>query len=347
MDNPFTLTFGKEPLNIISREQEIAEIVEGFRQKYPDNQVMMLTGVRGSGKTVTLTTVSNEIRKMKNWIVVELNPERDMLQMLAAELSNRPTLGQFFKDASINLSFLGFGLNIDGEPPITDISVALDRMLDVLTKRGKRVLITIDEVTSTQRMREFAAQFQIYLRKNYNVFLLMTGLYENVNELQNQKAMTFLYRAPKMVMSPLSTMMIAEKYASVFHLEKKEAIDMAKATSGYAYAFQLLGYLCFKLKRQYTKVLTEYDAALEQYVYEKIWSELSETDQKVLYAMSSTDDTKVEKIRDAANMKSPNFSVYRDRLIKKGLIYQTKYANLDFTLPRFRDFVKRNSLYDI
>lgn len=341
MENPFTLTFGKEPVNLISREQEIAEIIEGFRQEHPDNQVIMLTGVRGSGKTVTLTTISNEIRKLKDWIVIDLNPERDMLQMLASELSNRPTLAQLFKDASINLSFLGFGLSIDGIPPITDVSVALDRMLSVLTKRKKRVLITIDEATSTPRMREFAAQFQIYLRKNYNVFLLMTGLFENVNELQNEKALTFLYRAPKIVMSPLSTTMIAEKYASVFHLEKKEATDMAKATNGYAYAFQLLGHLCFKLKRPYTDVMTEYEAALEQYVYEKIWSELSDTDQTVLCAMSSVSETRVEKIRDAANMKSPKFSVYRNRLIKKGLIHQTKYAHVDFTLPRFREFVKR------
>ena len=343
MENPFTLTFGKEPASLISRDLEIAGIMEGFRQERPDNQVVMLTGVRGSGKTVTLTTISNEFRGMKDWIVVELNPERDMLQMLAAELSNYPMLGQFFKDASINLSFLGFGLNIDGEPPITDISVALDRMLAVLYKRGKRVLVTIDEATSTQRMREFAAQFQIYLRKNYNVFLLMTGLYENVNELQNEKSLTFLYRAPKVMMSPLSTIMMAEKYASVFHLNAKEATDMAKATNGYAYAFQLLGYLCFRMNRPYTKVMTEYDAALEQYVYEKIWSELSEVDQAVLCAMSATNETKVEKIRDAADMKSSNFSVYRNRLMKKGLIRQTKYAHLDFTLPRFREFVKRTT----
>ena len=204
-----------------------------------------------------------------------------------------------------------------------------------------RVLITIDEATSTPRMREFAAQFQIYLRKDYNIFLLMTGLYENVNELQNEKALTFLYRAPKMVMLPLSATMIAEKYASVFHLSQKEAAEMAKATKGYAYAFQLLGYLCFKRKRPYTEVMTEYDAALEQYIYEKMWSELSQTDQTVLCAMASTSETKVEKIREAADMTSSSFSVYRNRLKKRGLIRQTKYAHVDFSLPRFREFVRR------
>lgn len=341
MENPFTLTFGKEPVSFISREQETAEIMEGFRQEHPDNQVLMLTGVRGSGKTVTLTSISNEFRKLKDWIVIDLNPERDMLQMLAAELSNRPLLGQIFKDASINLSFFGFGLNIDGEPPITDITVALDRMLSALTKRNKRVLIAIDEATSTPQMREFAAQFQIYLRKNYNIFLLMTGLYENVDELQNEKALTFLYRAPKIKMAPLSMTMIAEKYAAIFNLEKGNAVKMAKATNGYAYAFQLLGYLCFKRNRPFTEILTEYDAALEQYVYEKIWSELSENDQAVLCAMASTPETKVEKIREKAEMTSSHFSVYRNRLLKKSLIRQTQYAHIDFTLPRFREFVQR------
>ncbi len=81
-------------------------------------------------------------------------------------------------------------LSIKDTPPITDVSIALDRMFSVLTKRKKKVLVTIDETSSTQNMREFAAQFQIYLRKNYNVFILMTGLFENVNALQNEKSLT-------------------------------------------------------------------------------------------------------------------------------------------------------------
>ena len=29
----------------------------------------MITGVRGAGKTVALTSIANELRKKKNWIV--------------------------------------------------------------------------------------------------------------------------------------------------------------------------------------------------------------------------------------------------------------------------------------
>ena len=77
----------------------------------------------------------------KGWIVVELSPERDMLLALAADLSNRKELLQVFRDAKINLSVLGFGVEIDSEPPITDVVVALDRMLDQLSRKGKKVLV--------------------------------------------------------------------------------------------------------------------------------------------------------------------------------------------------------------
>ena len=69
-------------------------------------------------------------------------------------------------------------MEIDGEPPITDIVVALRRMLEKLTKSGKRILITIDEVSLNRQMREFASQFQIFMREGLNVFLIMTGLYD-------------------------------------------------------------------------------------------------------------------------------------------------------------------------
>jgi len=133
----------------------------------------MITGVRGSGKTVSLITIANEFRDDKKWIVVDLSPERDMLNTLAAELSNRMELLQIFKDAKINLSFLGLGIEIDGVPPITDIGVALERMLTKLTEKGKHDLITVDEAVSNDYVRQFASQFQIYLRKNLNIYLII------------------------------------------------------------------------------------------------------------------------------------------------------------------------------
>ena len=85
-------------------------------------------------------------------------------------------------------------------------------MLIVLKKNKKKVLITIDEASNTSYMRSFAHDFQSLLRSDYPVYALMTGLYENVNSLQNNKNLTFLYRAPKINLNPLNKDLIKEEY---------------------------------------------------------------------------------------------------------------------------------------
>ncbi len=341
--NPFSLSFGKEPLSHIERDYQNNEILQSFESENPAYQVCMLTGVRGSGKTVALTTIANQLRSNKNWIVIDLNPERNLLHTLAAELSNRKELLQLFRDAKINLSVLGFGLEIDGEPPVTDLVVALRRMLEKLTRSGKRVLITVDEVSSSPNMREFASQFQIFLREELQIFLLMTGLYENIYELQNEKTLTFLYRAPKIEMKPLSIPLIMKKYQDIFDLTTDEALSMARATMGYPFAFQVLGYLCWTKKEKWQDLLPLYDTYLEDYAYEKIWSGLSPKDQAVLTAMSSASSGKVETIRNLVGMPSNSFTTYRSRLMRKGLIISPSYGTLSFALPRFREFVRRQT----
>ena len=79
MNNPFTLSFGKKPTQFISRITQTNEIVDNFKAEQPSNQIYMLTGVRGSGKTVLMTTIANMLREGEAWIVLELNPERDLL----------------------------------------------------------------------------------------------------------------------------------------------------------------------------------------------------------------------------------------------------------------------------
>ena len=339
--NPFSLSFGKEPINAISREKQINEIVDGLTALNPEFQVCMITGVRGSGKTVLMTEIAERIKQDKHWIVIELSPERDLLQALAAELSNRKELLQIFRDAKINLSFLGFGLEIDSEPPITDVVVALDRMLDNLTRRGMKVLIALDEAVSNKHVREFASQFQIFMRKKYNVFLLMTGLYEKIYELQNEESLTFLYRAPKFEMQPLNSILVEKRYKAVFKIDDITARKMADTVRGYPYAYQVLGYLCYKRQQPFSNVMDEFDAYLSEYVYEKIWSELSNQDKRIIQTLAKITDGRVLEIRDDLDMSSSKFSVYRDRLIKKGILKKASHGYLEFTLPGFERFVRR------
>jgi hypothetical protein len=171
----------------------------------------------------------------------------------------------------------------------------------------------------------------------------MAGLYENIYELQNEKTLTFLFRAPKVELKPLSIPLIVQKYREVFNITEDEALSMAKVTMGYPFAFQVMGYLKWREggNKPMEELLPQFDTYLEDYVYEKIWSELSKKDKEVVAAMCSAPSTKVETIRSRLKMPSNSFSTYRKRLTKKGIVRSPEYGWLSFTLPRFKEFILR------
>ena len=344
MQNPFSISFGTLPTQYISRLTQTTQILDTFRAEVPSNHVYMLTGIRGAGKTVMMTDISEKLRKDKNWIVVEISPERDMLESLAATLYAIPELHTLFVKAKLDFSALGLGVSIESAAPVTDIEVAVSRMLEHITKAGKRLLVTVDEVTNNQNVKVFAAAFQIYLRRNFSVFLIMTGLYDNLYNLQNEKTLTFLYRAPKIILDPLNYTAIVSHYKKTFDIDNEKAERMAKLTKGYSFAFQVLGYLMWENKgKEIDDILPEYDQYLDEYIYDKIWAEMSETDKKVVSYLAISEETGVSKIREQLGMTTPQFSVYRDRLKRKGVISTARYGYISLLLPRFDEYVRMHS----
>ena len=150
MQNPYTLTFGKEPIEYIKRIAEERQILEDFLSPNPPQQVYMISGVRGCGKTVFMTDISQEIGRDEDWIVVDLNPYKaDLMQEAAAYLSSIQGLAQIFQKAKLNFSLFGFGLEVSDAAPIADIQVALERMIENLAQHHKKILFTIDDVTAS------------------------------------------------------------------------------------------------------------------------------------------------------------------------------------------------------
>ena len=227
MQNPFTLTFGKSPLEPIERPLQTMEIVDTFTAETVNQQMFIITGVRGSGKTVMMTEIARRLREREDWVVIELNPATDLLQGMLAKLNSNKVCAAIIKSAKIDLSFFGFGVAIEGVPPLTDTETAIITILEKLKKQDKRLLITIDEVTNNDYMKVFAGSFQIFVRQDLPVFLLATGLYENIDELQNEKNLTFLFRAPKIQLKPLNQQAVMNKYKNIFQIDQDVAKQMA------------------------------------------------------------------------------------------------------------------------
>jgi len=215
-------------------------------------------------------------------------------------------------------------------------------MLDVVKKHNKKVLIAIDELANNPFTRSFFHDFQTLLRGNHPIYCVATGLYENVCSLENSKTLTFLYRLPKIFLLSLNKSDIEDRYFLLFK-NKEDSIKLALLTKGYAFAFQVAGFLYQKYK-SYEKIINEFDIYLKLYVYDKIWEKLPEGERKVLLCF----DNEVENTKDLLSKTGyPNkqFSVYRDRLIKRGVVISTSFGQLTLSLPRFLNFLNNAETY--
>lgn len=328
---------------MISRFSQSNEIIETFCADKPSQQIYMITGVRGSGKTVFMNSVARKLSDDDDWIVLELNSSTDMMRELAAKLYNSKGMSGKFKTAGINLSFWGIGINIRKAEPLTDLGTAIELMLEHIAKSNKRVLITIDEVSNSKDMRVFAGAFQIFIRHELPLFLLMTGLFENINKLQNEDNLTFLYRAPKIYLSSLNVSRISDVYERTLGLDRDKATGLAKESKGYSFAFQVIGYFTYEHNSDVNAAGTDIRQYLDEYVYDKIWIELSDKETSILAKMVYDNAYDVKTLKEKLNLKPNEFSVYRDRLVKKGILDGTRRGMLDFALPYFDDYIREHA----
>lgn len=335
-NNPFTLTFGKVPAEYISRYENMERVVSTFGAENPVSQTYLIEGIRGSGKTVLMTAISNELKENDDWVVLDINPAFDILEDMASRIEMECNKIPNFLDSGFNVSVAGVGIGVNARERINRSIGIIDSYLSLCKKKKRKVLVTIDEVMPGDSMRAFASEFQMMIRKDYPVFLLMAGLYENVYALQNDDALTFLLRTPKINLEPLSIHQIIKQYKSVFELDNETATRLAAITKGYAFAFQALGMLYYEHRNECTldEIVLKLDDLLDDFVYRKIWTSLSEQDRRIVQEIGDN-TVKVSELCKRLDMKSSTFSKYRERLYRKGILDTSRHGFVSLDLPRF------------
>lgn len=147
-----------------------------------------------------------------------------------------------------------------------------------------------------------------------------------------------MYRAPKVFLEPLSIPSMTTSYRTVFNLPPKAAVQMARVTKGYPFAFQILGYLKWEHNASLEEILPEFDEALASYAYEKIWSELSDLDRKIVYVISTGLEKTID-IRTKLSLSPQLLNVYRKRLMERGIVDGSVRGLLTLALPRFGEYI--------
>jgi hypothetical protein len=346
--NPFTVSFGRPPLEYVSRVNYYDKVMETFTELPVTDQIYIISGVRGIGKTVLFSSLLKDFRKRRDWIVIQLNTYDDMTQALYSELYY--DLGKHDIQVDVGLGIADIArVSVHSAAPKKTISSLIRSLLQLADRHGQNVLIAVDDISKSAGMKKLSKLFQEMIGDELPLYFLGTGIPENIDELKNVKDLTFLYRAPRIILEPLDLAEISFRYQRALDISTQTANRMAKMTKGYSFAFQALGYIYWENKpvEDLDELMPEYDRLLTSASYSKMWTELSNLDKNVCRAIAMTDSGKVKEIRENASMDSNLFNAYRNRLRERGMIDTSKYGQISFTLPRFAEFVNNSSeLYD-
>lgn len=341
--NPYAISFGKLPTQYISRNLVIDSILDSLEETPSREQAFKLTGIRGTGKTVTLTAIENQLKQDDSWIVVDLRANGNLLEDLLSNLySSVPFITQFI-DASLNLSVFGIGINLSNASPISSIDYAIKQVLYEIQKKNKKVLVTIDEARKTPAMIDFVQAFQILIREELPIYFIAAGLYEDIESIENADGLTFFLRAEKYEMTPLNHMFIRNDYQNTLQVSYETADEMAAITKGYAFAYQALGKYMWEAKEQRITdaVLAQLDEALAEKVYKKIWSELTKKDRWFLSFIATKDCMSANELLTITQKKHNEWSEPRKRLSEKGIINTKTRGQIQVCLPRLHEFIKQ------
>lgn len=355
--NPFKPTAGAEPPVLVGRRKVLDDFTDGLDEgPGARGRLMRITGPRGSGKTVLLTELG-DIARNHGWEVIDETARMGLCdRIIESSVGQNALDGEFTFD--IHLGVADFHAE-SGHPNTLSLREALTRKTEKLTRQHRGLLITLDEVqdADTEEMRELAAVIQHLIREKMDIAFVFAGLTMGVLDLVNGEALTFLRRALPEELAEIPTDEIASAYRETisqtgFNIEDDALESAARATIGYAYLIQLVGYQVWKAGKSHieqSSTITQHDVsvgiheALRDFnnaVHETAVSNLPL--HAIEYLLAMTEDEGVSstaKIAERLGVEATTLTSYRRMLIQRQVIEPTARGFVQFAIPYLREYL--------
>lgn len=301
LDNPYTPNAGASPDVLIGRDDqtESFEVLLRRLQRGRSEQSMIITGLRGVGKTVLLNRFEQIARKAE-WEVIEFEASKhddrrfrqtmfSQLKAALLRLSPRARWSTRGKRAAEVLS--AFALSVDQQgtwsmswdiPPaeglgdhgdlnmdLTDVFVAIGEAAD---EQGKGIVVLIDEVQflATSQLEALIQAIHKTVQRRLPVTFVGAGLPQIAELAGDAKSYAErLFKFPKIdsLQGQDARNAITEPAAAEGVSYDADAVDLAiEITRGYPYFIQELGYQVWGVAEG-TRISRE-DVELAQDAYE-------------------------------------------------------------------------------
>jgi hypothetical protein len=378
IDNPYTPNAGSRPQALAGRDQELERfrVLVGRLKRGATEQSMIIRGLRGVGKTVLLNAFEDRAES-EGFLTYyhEMTPDSSLVGEIARDaqaamarlkLSARAT--KAIRDALAHLRTIrvvgpeGIELSVDlrtaDEGTISrDLSELLLQLGRAAADKATGVVFLLDEVQFVKEVeyRSVITALHRATQKNVPITLAAAGLPQIprlTGEARSYAERLFSFPVISSLSASDATAALVEP-ARQQHVEyEPEAIELALAwTGGYPFYIQQLGKHVWNLANTTPITTLDLEAAmpasqqaLDSSIYEVRIQRATDQERRYMRAMAELGSGPYRSGDVAAKLgrKTSEVSVVRQRLLEKGLVYATEdYGYVDFTVPRFGEFMAR------
>jgi len=379
--NPFAPGAGRRPPELVGRtaELEAFDTTLARARNRLGSRGMVLSGLRGVGKTVLLNQLRDQAERM-GWLVVSLEGERNAAtsveqrlgrqMVVAARRLGLPARGKRFRRAlgaiesfKVQVGVTGIALDVkpaagraDSGDLETDLSELVEDVTAVLAEDGLGFALFIDEmqeVAPTTLGTILSAQHAANQRDRpfYVIGAGLPNLPAVLTEARSYAERRFDYRRigplPARAAARALTHPITERGAS---LDGPALQLLLEAAGGYPYFLQEYGQAIWDLApdKVFTvadahAALAEGTARLDEGFFRARWDRATPAERALLQAMAIDGEGPSASGDVAARLGKPISGIgpARASLITKGLVYAPEHGRLGYTVPGMAAFIDR------
>jgi len=382
-DNPYTPNAGARPPALVGRDRELESfevLLDRLRRGHTE-QSMLITGLRGVGKTVLLTSFEESARE-RGWTTVEAeitkNTEfgarmgqlarRALLQLAPRERWKERAARAASVLKSFQLSVapdgtLTTGLDVEAAAGLADSGALDDDLTDLLVALGEAaqeqdsgVVFLIDEVhfLAAAELEALIAALHKTVQRQLPITLVGAGLPQLprlAGEAKSYAERLFKFPSIGQLSGTEAEQALVEPAERLEVSYEPEAVAaVIDYTEGYPYFLQEYGNALWNLVD--AAPISAADVATARDVVEskldgsffRVRAERT-TDLELRYMRAMAElGGKPQQAKDVAELlgrTSQQMGPTRSRLIEKGLLFTPGHGLAAFTVPQFDRFMRR------
>lgn len=387
-DNPYTPNAGARPPALVGRDEQLEafEVLLDRLRRGHTEQSLLITGLRGVGKTVLLGAFEERARE-REWTTVEAEITKNVeFGVRMAQLARRALLqvapkarwrDRGRRAAAVLKSFqltvspqgeLTFGLDVDAAEGLADSGSLGEDLTDVLVALGEAaqeqdrgVVFLFDEVQflSLAELEALIAALHKTVQRQLPITLVGAGLPQLprlAGEAKSYAERLFQFPMIGRLSADEAARALVEPAAPLGVEFRHEAVEaIVEYTEGYPYFLQEYGKLVWEHAEKSPVTLEDVretqeavEAKLDSSFFRVRTDRVTDLELQYMRAMAEL-GPEPQAAKDVAQLmgrRSEQLGPTRSRLIEKGLLYTPAHGLAAFTVPQFDRYMRRAHVLD-